>query len=107
MNVIKVTIEVDHALGTQHPTYGMNYEVNMGFVQESMEDEFQDVYILGIEEPIETFKGEVIARVLRENGEEKWVAAPVGVRFAAEEIARKVAFLEQWFQSVVVLNDEE
>lgn len=64
--------------------------------------EEQDVYILGVDVPVQTFTGRVIAIIHRHDDvEDKWVAAPDGVTFTKEEIMEAVRFQEQYFQSDV------
>lgn len=64
--------------------------------------EEQDVYILGVHRPLNSFTGELIAVIRRvDDVEEKWVVASVGLRFTAEEILEAVCFQEQYFQSTI------
>ena len=75
-----VHVVVDRPLGTVHPKHkDLIYEVNYGYVPNVLggDGEEQDVYILGVDEPLATFDGVVIAVLHREDDdEEKWVAAP-------------------------------
>jgi len=105
----RVTVTVDRPLGSRHPSHpDVIYPVNYGFVPGLMagDGEAQDVYILGMAEPVETFTGEVIAVIHRRNDvEDKWVAAPEGVTFTPEEIARAVDFMERFFDSEICMTD--
>lgn len=57
---------------------------------------------MGVDKPVSEFTGQVIAIVHRYNDvEEKWVVAPEGKVFSAEEIKEQIAFQEQYFQSEV------
>jgi inorganic pyrophosphatase len=61
--VIGATVEghVDRPLGTAHPDYPtMVYPINYGYVDGIMaeDDEEQDVYILGSDKPLTTYKGD-------------------------------------------------
>ncbi|MBQ9143110.1 MAG: inorganic pyrophosphatase [Lachnospiraceae bacterium] len=102
-DVVKVT--VDRPLGSYHPKHkDMYYPVNYGYVEGVMapDGEEQDVYILGVDEPVKEFVGEIIAVIHRfDDVEEKWVVASTGVNFTAQEIMEKVWFQEQYFQSEV------
>lgn len=96
-----VTVTVDRKMGTAHPNNPkMIYPVNYGFIQGIMapDGEEQDAYILGVNRPVDAFEGEIIAVIHRRNDvEDKWVVAPVGSRYTAEEIYWQVAFQEQFF----------
>ena len=97
-----VKVIVDRPLGSYHPRHpDLYYPINYGYVPGVLapDGEEQDAYILGIAEPLEEFVGKVIAVIHRfDDVEEKWVVAPEGMRFSAEEILATVAFQEQYFQ---------
>ena len=100
-----VTVTVDRPLGSYHPEHkNMYYPVNYGYIKgiTAPDGEEQDAYILGVDKPVSEFTGQVIAIVHRYNDvEEKWVVAPEGKVFSAEEIKEQIAFQEQYFQSEV------
>ena len=97
-----VTVTVDRPLGSYHPEHReMYYPVNYGYIKgiTAPDGEEQDAYILGVNKPVSEFTGKVIAVVHRYNDvEEKWVVAPEGKIFSAEEIREQIAFQEQYFQ---------
>ena len=101
--VVKVT--VDRPLGSYHPKYtNMYYPVNYGYVEGiyAEDNEEQDAYILGVNEPVKYFEGRVIAIIHRlDDVEDKWVVVPEGVSFTKEEIMQQVFFQEQYFKSEV------
>ena len=101
--IVKVT--VDRPLGSYHPEHkDMYYPINYGYIEEIIapDGEEQDAYILGIDEAVEEFVGEVIAIIHRRDDiEEKCVVAPKGKRYSAEEIMDKVSFTEKYFDSEV------
>ena len=101
--VVKVT--VDRPLGSYHPEYtDMYYPVNYGYIEGvyANDDEEQDAYILGVNEPVRYFEGRVIAIIHRlDDVEDKWVVVPEGVSFTKEEIMQQVFFQEQYFKSEV------
>jgi len=103
-----VTATIDRPLGHAHPNYpDMIYPINYGYIEGifAADGEEQDVYVLGVSEPLTTFTGVVIAAIRREDDvEDKWVAAPEGMRFSSEEIAEAVHFGEQFFDSRVYVN---
>lgn len=100
---VKVTI--DRPLGSFHPNHpDIYYPVNYGYVEGIIapDGEEQDVYILGVNEPLKEFTGRVIAVIHRfDDVEEKWVAAPENVTFTKEEIMEQVRFQERYFKSEV------
>ena len=100
-----VTVTVDRPLGSYHPEHReMYYPVNYGYIKgiTAPDGEEQDAYILGVNKPVSEFTGKVIAVVHRYNDvEEKWVVAPEGKVFSAEEIKNQIAFQEQYFQSEI------
>ena len=87
-NIVKVL--VDRPLGSYHPKHkDIYYPVNYGYVPGIVapDGEEQDVYILGVDRPLDEFTGRVIAVIHRfDDVEEKWVVAPEGVSFTGEEI---------------------
>lgn len=101
----QINVVIDRPIGYTD-SYGNIYPINYGYVEGIMggDGEEQDVYVLGIAEPLEHFKGEKIAIIHRKDDvEEKWVAVPKGVRFSAVEIREAVNFIEQYFDSSVEL----
>lgn len=103
-----VTVTVDRPLGSFHPEHpDMYYPVNYGYVKGIMapDGEEQDAYILGVDQPVESFTGRVIAVIRRSDDvEEKWVVCPDGMSFTREEIAEMVEFQERWFISEVIMG---
>ena len=100
-----ITVTIDRPLGSLHPSHpDIQYPINYGFVEGILagDGEEQDVYVLGVDVPVREFTGRVIAIVhRRDDAEDKWVAAPEGMCFSAEEIRKAVAFQEQYFDSEI------
>ncbi|MBE6989999.1 MAG: inorganic pyrophosphatase [Ruminococcaceae bacterium] len=105
-----VSVMVDRPLGSRHPQYpDLIYPLNYGYVAgvTGGDGEAQDAYILGPEEPLESFTGRVIAVVhRRDDVEEKWVVASADARYSREDIARAVSFQERYFDSEILLLEE-
>ena len=100
-----VRVIVDRPLGSKHPKHDIIYPVNYGYVENVMggDGEEQDVYLLGVDHPVSEYIATVIAIVHRKNDvEDKLVAAPKGVRFTREEIAKAVHFQEQYFDTEII-----
>lgn len=101
--VIGSTVEctMDRPMGTTHPRFShMYYPINYGYVNGVMAGDGaeQDVYILGVDKPLETFTGKVIGVFHRLNDvEDKWIVAPEGMDFSDEEILKQIDFQEKFF----------
>ena len=102
-----VKVVVDRPLGTYHPKYkNIFYSVNYGYIPDVVapDGEQQDVYILGVDEPVKEFTGKIIAIIHRINDiEDKLVVAPENINFSEEEITSKVAFQEQFFEIKIIM----
>lgn len=93
-----VNVVVDRPIGFEHKgvVYPVNYGYIPGVITDDLED--QDVYILGISEPVEAFEGRVIAAIRRlDDREDKLVVAPDGMFFHQAQIAEAVHFQERFF----------
>lgn len=104
---MRVTARIDRPLGLAHPRDpALIYPVNYGEVPgvPAPDGAWQDVYVLGVDVPLTTFTGERIAVIhRRDDVEDKWVLAPEGMTFTAEEIMNAVHFVEQYFDAWVEL----
>ena len=98
-----VTVLIDRPMGTYHPKHkDIYYPVNYGYISgiSAGDEEDQDAYVLGVNEPLQEFTGVVIAIIHRfDDVEDKWVVAPEGVKFTKEEIWEQVKFQEQYFKA--------
>lgn len=108
---MRITARIDRPLGSAHPRHpDLIYLVNYGEVPGVMAPDgaWQDVYILGVNEPLTTFTGRRIAVIhRRDDVEDKWVLAPEGMTFTAVEIMDAVRFQEQYFDSWVELVEDD
>lgn len=106
-----VEITVDRPLGSTHPKYpDIVYPVNYGYLAgvPGGDGEDQDVYLLGVQEPVEAYTAKVIAVIHRKNDkEDKLVAAPEGLIFSEWEIRQAVHFQEQYFHSRLQLDHSQ
>ena len=102
-----VEVTVDRPLGSYHPEYReLCYPINYGYVSGvfAADGEEQDVYILGVDVPVSAFAGKVVAIVRRSDDvEDKWVVAPEGASFTAEEIMKLTEFQEQYFKTEILM----
>lgn len=101
-----VDVVIDRPIGHTHVTKGitLHYTINYGYLPgiTGGDGEEQDVYILGVEKPLECFTGKIIAAVYRnDDNEDKLVAAPEGMSFTGAEIEEAIFFVEKYFDSRV------
>lgn len=97
-----VHVVVDRPIGYQHGD--IIYPINYGYIPGLIagDGEEQDAYILGIDESITEFDGQVIAAIRRKNDcEDKLVVAPMGKVYHQAQIAEAVHFQEQYFISTI------
>ena len=110
MKRMKVTVTIDRPLGSVHPSHpDIVYMVNYGYVGGIIapDGEEQDVYVLGVDQPVKTFTGRIIAVIHRNDDiEEKWVAAPDGVSLTPDQIMEKLSFVEKYFDSHVIMTED-
>ena len=106
----EVKVTVDRPKGSFHPKHrNLYYPINYGYIEGIIapDGEEQDVYILGVDHPVEEFRGRIIGIVYRQDDiEEKWVAAPEAMSFTREQIWEQIKFQEQYFQSELILAED-
>ena len=94
--------KIDRPIGSHHPDYpDMVYPINYGYVEGvyAKDGEEQDVYLLGTNEPVESFEGKVIAIYHRLNDiEDKWIVSLDGRDYSDKEILEAIRFQEQYFK---------
>lgn len=100
-----VNVTMDRPLGSKHPKHGFIYEVNYGFIPNTIsgDGEELDAYVLGEHKPLKEFQGEVIAIIHRTNDDDdKLVVVAKGKNYTDEQIRALTEFQEQWFTSVII-----
>ena len=100
-----VDVIIDRPLNSRHPKHGFIYEVNYGYVPNTIsgDGEELDVYVLGVNEPIEKFIGRCIAVIHRTNDDDdKLIVVPDGIEFTDEEIRKLTDFQEKYFKSIII-----
>ena len=106
-----VTVTVDRVLGSVHPKYNdLIYPINYGYIKGIManDGEYQDAYIVGVNEPVDTFTGKVIAIIKRNNDiEDKLVVAPADMKFTKKEIEQLTLFQEKYFETEIIMKNEK
>ena len=102
-----VTVTVDRPIGSVHPKHNdLFYPINYGYIVgvKAPDDEWQDAYILGVDEPVKSFTGKVIAVIHRfDDVEDKWVVCPENMSFSKKEIAEKTDFQERFFKTEIII----
>jgi inorganic pyrophosphatase len=101
-----VKIKIDRPLGSKHPKWNFIYEINYGYVPNTKnEDEEEiDAYILGVNRPINEFKGKCIAIIHRlDDNDDKLIIVPEGNNeITDEEIIKLTNFQEKYFKIKII-----
>ena len=100
-----VQVTIDRPLNSKHPKYDWKYELNYGFIPNTISDDGEelDAYVLGVNEPVETFTGKCVAVIHRTNDDDdKLIVIPDGVIFTDEQIASETHFQEKFFKSKII-----
>ena len=89
---------------SQHPEHGFTYEVNYGFVAETVapDGEEIDAYVVGALGPIKQCIGRVVAVIVRSNDIEDKLVVSVDGEWNARSVATAVRFQEQFFDSIAL-----
>lgn len=101
----EVSVTIDRAMHSKHPTHGYEYPINYGYIPNttSGDGEELDCYILGVNEPIESYTGDCVAVIHRiDDDDDKLIIVPKGRTFTDEEIRNATNFQEQYFESVII-----
>lgn len=101
----KLNIVIDRELGSKHPEYGFIYPVNYGYVPDttSGDGEELDCYLLGVFEPVKTFKGKCIAIIHRvDDDDDKLIIVPKNKEYSDDAINALVEFQERYFEHIIV-----
>ncbi len=100
-----VLVKMDRPYGSKHPKHGFIYPVNYGFIPNTIsgDGEELDAYVLGVFEPIDEFKGKVIAVINRTNDDDdKLVVCPEGKNYTNEQIDALTEFQERFFEHKII-----
>lgn len=98
-----VRVIVDRPIGHNHK--GLIYPINYGYIPGLIagDGEEQDAYILGIQEPLSSFEGQVIGAIRRkDDAEDKLIVVPEGMVFHQGQISEATHFQEQYFDTYIV-----
>ena len=101
-----VTVKIDRPLGSAHPEHpDLIYPINYGYIKNIIapDGEEQDAYVLGVNIPVSSFEGRIIAIIHRKNDiEDKWVVAPENALITNEEIQNLTHFQEKYFDIEII-----
>jgi len=100
-----VTVNIDRPLHSKHPRHDFVYELNYGFVPNTIapDGEELDAYIIGPDLPLKKFKGICIAVIHRTNDDDdKLVVVPENMIVTDDEIRSATNFQEQFFKSEII-----
>ncbi len=100
-----VTVKMDRPKGTKHPKYGFVYEVNYGFVPDTVsgDGEELDAYVLSVDDALDEFEGICVAVIHRtDDDDDKLIVVPKGKILSDTEIETQIAFQEKWFKHIIV-----
>lgn len=105
-----VDIIIDRPIDYVHkkPNYTLTYPINYGYIPGVLggDDEELDVYLLGVDKPVNEYRAKIIGIVYRKNDiEDKLIAAPINVRFSQEEIANKINFQERYYDIEIEVDE--
>jgi inorganic pyrophosphatase len=101
----RVTVTIDRPLGSRHPQWDLVYPINYGFIDgvEAPDNEYLDAYVLGVDYPLEEYKGKCIAIIHRTNdNDDKLVVVPENTSFSDERIRELTEFQEKFFTSIII-----
>lgn len=97
-----VEINIDRPIGYVHKKekYSLVYPINYGYIPNVLggDGEELDVYLMGVDVPVEEYKCVIIGIVYRENDvEDKLIAAPPSKSFSKKEIEEAISFQEKYY----------
>lgn len=100
-----VEVKIDRPMGSKHPKHGFIYPVNYGYIPNTIsgDGEELDCYVLGIFDPLETFKGKCIAAIHRINdNDDKLIVVPDNKQYSNDAIRALTEFQERFFESTII-----
>lgn len=99
---------IDRPYGSTHPKYdNLVYKLNYGYIEGIIagDGEEQDVYVMGVEKPINHFTGKIIAIYHRDNdAEEKWIVANENEIYTEDEIFEAIYFQEKYNPGYLIMS---
>lgn len=101
-----VNIKIDRPIGYVHKkeNYTLTYPINYGYIEGVFggDGEELDVYLLGVDTPVNEYSAKIIGIVYRKNDiEDKLIAAPDNMIYNQAQIAEAINFQEQHYDTYV------
>ena len=101
-----VEIHIDRPIGYVHRKgeKTLHYPINYGYIPSVLggDGEELDVYLLGVTEPVETYRGRIVGIVYRaDDVEDKLIMAPEGTKPTIAEMTEAIRFQEKYYDSHV------
>ena len=99
----EVIVTIDRPFGSKHPKHGFIYPLNYGYIEGTIsgDGEELDAYVLGVFEPLESFKGKVIAIIHRTNdNDDKLIVS--NKDYTNDQIKALTEFQERFFESKII-----
>lgn len=104
----EVLIKIDRKVGTPHPKHkAIIYPINYGYIEGefALDNEELDVYLLGVDKPVDAYIGTIIGYVKRYNDiENKLIMIPNGFQYSQSKIKSIIHFQEQFYKSDIILK---
>lgn len=100
-----IEVKIDRPMGSKHPKHGFIYPINYGYVPNTISGDGEEIdcYVLGVFEPLETFKGKCIAVIHRlDDNDDKLVVVPENKTYSNEAIRVLTEFQERFFESTII-----
>ena len=106
-----VRIGIDRPIGYIHKKekYSLEYKINYGYIPGVLggDGEELDVYLLGVDVPVEEYTARIIGIAHRRNDvEDKLVAVPEGVSLGADQIYEQIEFQEKYYDTYIEALEE-
>lgn len=104
------TVIIERQYGSYHPTISdVRLPYNFGYVKQdfTVEDmQLQDAYVVGIEEPVDQFTGEVIGIIYHKQDEKsRWIVAPRGAILSHDKIIQWIGLEEQYYDIKIIWRE--
>lgn len=100
-----LNVKIDRPFGSKHPKHEFINPVNYGYVPDTIsgDGEELDCYILGVFEPLESFKGKCIAVIHRTNdNDDKLIIVPEDKKYTDDAIEALIEFQERFFEHIII-----
>lgn len=100
-----VEVKMDRPMGSEHPKHGFIYPVNYGYVPNTVSGDGAelDCYVLGVFEPLDTYKGKCITVIHRTNdNDDKLIIVPENKVYSDDAIRALTEFQERYFESIII-----